>query len=253
MKKMSLFAIASMMAAAMFAAPVDENVSTEVQDAVPAEAMAAETVAETTEPVAEAPEAVPASAALKKLAKAFDPSVKFGGYIIGQFTATDQHGVDTHSNFNLRLIRLYLNGYAFQDFYYRLQMEVNGQPGVDKGPRVIDAFIEWQKFDEFRVKLGEFKRSFGFENPMAPLTVGHGAYSQATTKFLFNDAAVPTPRAAATSVCRHRVTSSPLRTATNGCTIRWASSTAKASTTPTRTITKTSSAVLGCRPSRTSA
>ena len=26
-------------------------------------------------------------------------------------------------------------------------MEVNGQPGVDKGPRVIDAFIEWQKDD----------------------------------------------------------------------------------------------------------
>ena len=97
------------------------------------------------------PAAMPAEKpafSLKTLAAKADPTVKFGGYIIGQFTANDQHGVDSHSNFNLRLIRLYLNGYAFQDFYYRLQMEVNGQPGVDKGPRVIDAFIEWQKFDE---------------------------------------------------------------------------------------------------------
>lgn len=117
----------------------------------------------------------------------FDASIKYGGYIMTQFTATDQQGVKTHSNFNLRLVRLYLNGYAFKDFYYRLQMEINGQPGEDSGPRIIDAFVEWQRFDELRVKIGEFKRSFGFENPMAPLTIGHGAYSQATTKFLFND------------------------------------------------------------------
>lgn len=135
----------------------------------------------------EKPAAEKTAFSLATLAQKFDPSIKFGGYIIGQFTANDTEGAATHTNFNLRLIRLYLNGYAFQDFYYRLQMEVNGQPGVDKGPRVIDAFIEWQKFDEVRIKLGEFKRSFGFENPMAPLTVGHGVYSQATTKFLFND------------------------------------------------------------------
>ena len=124
---------------------------------------------------------------LKAVMKKFDPSIKFGGYIMTQFTATDQHGVSTHSNINLRLVRLYLNGFAFNDFYYRLQMDVNGQPGEDSGPRIIDAFVEWQRWDEFRVKIGEFKRSFGFENPMAPLTVGHGAYSQATTKFFFND------------------------------------------------------------------
>ena len=171
MKKILFFASFFLAASAAFA---DEPILNE--PAVPADSLASMTPAE----------AKPAFS-LATLAQKFDPTVKFGGYIIGQFTANDTKGADTHTNFNLRLIRLYLNGYAFQDFYYRLQMEVNGQPGVDKGPRVIDAFIEWQKFDELRVKLGEFKRSFGFENPMAPLTVGHGAYSQATTKFLFND------------------------------------------------------------------
>ena len=123
----------------------------------------------------------------QKIVQTVDPTIKFGGYIMTQFTATDQKDTTPHANFNLRLIRLSVQGTVFKDFFYRLQMEVNGQPGEDKGPRVIDAFVEWQRFKELRVKLGEFKRPFGFENPMAPLTVGHGAYSQATTKFLFND------------------------------------------------------------------
>lgn len=123
----------------------------------------------------------------KKALEKADPTIKFGGYIIGQYSVNDETYNEKHSNFNLRLVRLYLNGYCFQDFYYRLQMEVNGQPGVDKGPRIVDAFVEWQHWDEFRVKIGQFKRAFGFENPMAPLAIGVGNYSLATRNFLFND------------------------------------------------------------------
>ena len=123
-----------------------------------------------------------------KFMKAFDPSLKFGGYIIGKYSATDKKS-ESHSSFDLRLVRLYMNGYAFKDFYYRLQVEVNGAPGEDKGPRIVDAFIEWQHFTEFRVKLGQFKRSFGFENPFSPLDVGWGTYSQLTNRLvsLVND------------------------------------------------------------------
>ncbi len=118
----------------------------------------------------------------KKFLKKMDPSIKFGGYIVGKYSVTDQSGKDSNGGFDLRFVRLYLNGYCFQDFYYRLQMEVNGAPGPDKGPRVVDAFIEWQKYDFLRIKLGQFKRPFGFENPYSPLVVGHGSYSQATMK-----------------------------------------------------------------------
>lgn len=109
-----------------------------------------------------------------------DPTIKFGGYIVGKYSATDRQS--PHSSFDLRFVRLYLNGYCFRDFYYRLQMEVNDAPGTDKGPRVIDAFVEWQRFNEFRVKLGQFKRPFGFENPYSPLDVGLGSFSQISTK-----------------------------------------------------------------------
>lgn len=110
----------------------------------------------------------------------FDPSIKFGGYIMGKYSISDRAGQDTNGGFDLRFVRLYATGYCFTDFYYKLQLEVNGAPGPDKGPRIVDAFVEWQKFDAFRVKLGQFKRSFGFENPYSPIDVGLGSYSQAT-------------------------------------------------------------------------
>lgn len=120
--------------------------------------------------------------ALAQLAKKIDPSLKFGGYIVGKYSVSDRAGQKSNGGFDLRFVRLYLNGYCFQDFYYRLQMEVNDAPGTDKGPRIVDAFVEWQKYDFAQVKLGQFKRSFGFENPYSPLNVGMGSYSQATMK-----------------------------------------------------------------------
>lgn len=110
------------------------------------------------------------------------PSIKFGGYIMGKYSISDRSHQSTNGGFDLRFIRLYADGHVYRDFYYKFQLEVNGAPGENKGPRVLDAFIEWQKYDFFRVKLGQFKRSFGFENPMSPLAVGMGSYSQATMK-----------------------------------------------------------------------
>lgn len=116
-----------------------------------------------------------------KFMAAFDPSFKFGGYVVGKATVTDQSD-KTHSGFDLRLIRLYMNGYAFKDFFYRIQFEASGQPKQDNGPRVLDAFVEWQHWKELRVKLGQFKRSFTFENPMSPWEIGWGVFSQLSNK-----------------------------------------------------------------------
>ena len=115
-----------------------------------------------------------------KLMQAMQPSIKFGGYIMGKYSISDREGQATNGGFDLRFIRLYADGHVYRDFYYK--MEVNNAPGENKGPRVLDAFIEWQKFDFMRIKLGQFKRSFGFENPMSPLAIGMGSYSQATMK-----------------------------------------------------------------------
>lgn len=119
---------------------------------------------------------------VKDFFKKAEPTIKFGGFIVGKYSIDDNDSKSSNSSFDIRYLRLYANGYCFKDFYYRFQLEVNGSPGPDKGPRMLDAFVEWQKYDFFKVKLGQFKRPFGFENPYSPLNVGHGSYSQISTK-----------------------------------------------------------------------
>lgn len=117
-----------------------------------------------------------------KTLKAMQPGIRLGGYIMGKYSISDRRGEKTNGGFDLRFLRIYADGTVFKDFYYKFQFEFAGAPGSDTGPRILDAFIEWQKFDFMRLKFGQFKRSFGFENPMGPMTVGYGTYSQATMK-----------------------------------------------------------------------
>ena len=109
-------------------------------------------------------------------------STSFGGYVIGKASANNQEGA-THSNFELRLVRVYAKGKVF-DFAYNLQLQVNGIGGSagEKGPRIVDAWVEWQRLSYARIKFGQFKRAFMFENPMNPWDIGFGAYAQATSK-----------------------------------------------------------------------
>lgn len=108
--------------------------------------------------------------------------VKLGGYFIGKYDWNDQKGKDQNGGLDLRFIRLYLDGHCFDDFYYKIQAEMSGAPGDDKGPRALDAFVEWQKWKEMRIKVGQFKRPFTFENPYNPWNVGFGSYSQIVSK-----------------------------------------------------------------------
>ena len=102
----------------------------------------------------------------------FASKPKFGGYIIGGYKYSDQEGAHGGPGFNCRLIRLYVDGSIFNDFNYRIQLQMNGQ-----NPHVKDFYVEWARYKEFSVKLGQFKRAFTFENPMNPWDVGVGDFS----------------------------------------------------------------------------
>lgn len=112
-------------------------------------------------------------------------NVKFSGYGMVQYQASDQ---DTKENngFNLRLVRMALEGRAHEDFYWKVQMQINGNTyDPDKSStdiRLVDLFGEWQKYEFFKVKAGQFKRPFTFENPMHPITQGFMSYSQNVSK-----------------------------------------------------------------------
>lgn len=101
---------------------------------------------------------------------------KFGGYFIGSYKYTDQEGQHKGDGFNVRLVRMYVDGTVLNDFTYRFQVEYN------KSVHLKDVFVEWNHFKEFRVKLGQYKRIFTFEDPYNPWEVGTGDYSQVTKK-----------------------------------------------------------------------
>ena len=93
-------------------------------------------------------------------------NVRLSGYGIVQYTASTQKGAQSNS-FNLRLGRVALDGRFLNDFAWRVQMQINGNvSSLGSSPRLVDLFAEWQKYSFAKVKIGQFKRPFTFENPM---------------------------------------------------------------------------------------
>lgn len=105
----------------------------------------------------------------------------FGGYVISKAEATTSDDASAKADFGIRLVRLYVDS-KIGDFAMKLQVQANGNTSGVNGPRIVDAWAEWQHWKEFRVKAGQFKRPFTFENPMHPWLIGHGNYSQLVSK-----------------------------------------------------------------------
>ena len=106
----------------------------------------------------------------------FASKPKFGAYIIGSYKYSDLESANGGPGFGVRLVRAYVDGSIYNDFKYRLQVELNGTPHIK------DFYLEWAKWKEFSVKMGQFKRAFTFENPYNPWDVGTGDYSQLVKK-----------------------------------------------------------------------
>ena len=94
----------------------------------------------------------------------------FGGYVIGSYNYSFQDNAGRNS-FGCRMVRVYVFGTILRDFKYRVQLEL-------KNPAMRDYTLEWVRFKEFQVKIGQFKRCFTYDNPMNPWDVGMGSYSQ---------------------------------------------------------------------------
>ena len=108
--------------------------------------------------------------------------IKFSGYVMSQYQYTVQDSKESNS-FNIRMVRMALDGRLMKDFYWKVQLQVNGNTSdLGSSPRMVDAFAEWQKYEAFKIKAGQFKRPFTFENPMHPITQGFMGYSQNVSK-----------------------------------------------------------------------
>ncbi len=127
------------------------------------------------------PSAVPAAAPAEqsmnygRTVTDFVSAPKFGGYVIGKYSYSDQDGKHGGDGFNQRLVRFYVDGTILKDFAYRIQLQTN-----NAGFHMKDFFVEWRKYKFAQIKVGQFKRAFGFENPMNPWDISTGDYSLMT-------------------------------------------------------------------------
>lgn len=117
-------------------------------------------------------------------------NVKLSGYGMTQYQYSGQKGKESNS-FNIRMGRIALEGRIANDFYWKTQIQFNGNTSdLGSSPRMVDLFAEWQKYSYFKVKIGQFKNPFTFENPMHPIDQGFMGYSQNVSKLAgFSDRA----------------------------------------------------------------
>ena len=109
-------------------------------------------------------------------------SIKLSGYGMTQYQYSNQQNAKGNT-FNLRLLRLSLEGRVSNDFYWKAQMQINGNTStLGSSPRLVDLFAEWQKYDFACVKVGQFKRPFTFDNPLHPIDQGFMSVGQAVLK-----------------------------------------------------------------------
>lgn len=109
--------------------------------------------------------------------------IKVSGYGMLQYQAEDKENAK-HNEFNLRLLRFIIDG-KIGDFDWRAQIQATSNAGPGN-PTVmlVDLYTEWNKYKELRVKAGQFKRPFTFENPTNPITQGWYSYGLAVTNLV---------------------------------------------------------------------
>ena len=117
-------------------------------------------------------------------------NVKLSGYGMTQYQYSGQKDAESNS-FNIRMARIALEGRIAGDFYWKTQIQFNGNTStLGSSPRMVDLFAECQKYEYFKVKIGQFKNPFTFENPMHPIDQGFMGYSQNVSKLAgFSDRA----------------------------------------------------------------
>lgn len=109
-------------------------------------------------------------------------NMKLSGYVMTEYQYSGQDGSESNS-FSIRLARLSLEGKVLKDIYWKVQGQINGNTStLGNSPRFVDMFAEWQKYGFAKIKIGQFKRPFTFENPMHPIDQGFMSYSQNISK-----------------------------------------------------------------------
>jgi hypothetical protein len=87
-------------------------------------------------------------------------NVKLSGYGMTQYQYNGQKDAESNS-FNIRMARISLEGRIAGDFYWKTQIQFNGNTStLGSSPRMVDLFAEWQKYEYFKVYLFSSNTTF---------------------------------------------------------------------------------------------
>lgn len=103
-------------------------------------------------------------------------NIKLSGYGMVQYQTTYEDKYeeedDESSTFNLRFMRLILDG-KIGDFDWRTQIQGTNVRGAGEPTvQLLDLYAEWTRHKEFRVRAGQFQRPFSFESTIHPISQG---------------------------------------------------------------------------------
>jgi hypothetical protein len=82
---------------------------------------------------------------------------KMSGLINMRYQYSDAD--ESSNSFDIRRVRLNLDGKIAPLIDYRITVELAGNP------KILDAFLDWHPTNVFKIKAGEFKVPFSLENP----------------------------------------------------------------------------------------
>ena len=109
-------------------------------------------------------------------------NIRVSGFAIAQYQWSNPKDNEANT-FNLRMARVALDGKVAGDFYWKTQIQITGNTStLASSPRLVDLFVEWQKYKAFNLRLGEFQVPFTFESPIHPIDVGFMDNGQAVLK-----------------------------------------------------------------------
>ena len=97
-----------------------------------------------------------------------ETSLALGGLIQVQADALDRGDArfaSENDRFYLRRARINASGLFAEDFDFRVELELAGSLGEGSSTRgqLTDAYLTWLRHDLARVRLGQFKSPYGFE------------------------------------------------------------------------------------------
>lgn len=108
-----------------------------------------------------------------------DRMPKISGFVQGMYQANlNEDGELKDNTFNLRRVRMSLEGNLAKGLTYKIQGDFT------RKPMLVDAFVKYKVCNEFAIQVGQFKTPFSIESPINPVNLEIFDYGESVQKLV---------------------------------------------------------------------